>query len=213
MSEAGKNILPEFVFLVRSVENEDEKRTWVWYKERNFEKNIDLLEPVASAESMNWGDIVHLSTALWPRQFFPNNGSKAKTSSARIGTRGAGLVAAAVQCPSCKAVTSKVPIVGMTNASTSLAWVYRYFSCRYEKYLSTGTWFSRTGVPQMSISIHEKRANFTGLLLGCIEADFCNQIFFGKLSPRSTQCTMLHSSPVSFFQLLDFEVYSTFKPF
>ena len=26
----------------------------------------------------------------------------------------------------------------------------------------------------------------TGLVLGCIEADFCDQIFVGKLSPRST---------------------------
>ena len=36
------------------------------------------------------------------------------------------------------------------------------------------------------------RANFTGLVLGCIEAKICNKICVGKLSPRSTQCTPLH---------------------
>ena len=34
---------------------------------------------------------------------------------------------------------------------------------------------------------------------GCIEAKFCNKICVGKLSPRSTQCTPLHSSVISFF--------------
>ena len=43
------------------------------------------------------------------------------------------------------------------------------------------------------------RANLTGLVLGCIEAKFCNKICVGKLSPRSTQCTPLHSSVISFF--------------
>ena len=37
------------------------------------------------------------------------------------------------------------------------------------------------------------RANLTGLVLGCIEANFCKKICVGKLSPRSTQCTPLHS--------------------
>ena len=41
-------------------------------------------------------------------------------------------------------------------------------------------------------------ANFTWLVLGCIEADFCNQIFVWKLSPRYTWCTPLYSSPISF---------------
>ena len=45
-------------------------------------------------------------------------------------------------------------------------------------------------------SVHGERANFAGLVLGCIEADFCNQIFVGKLSPRSTQYPPLHRSPV-----------------
>ena len=31
--------------------------------------------------------------------------------------------------------------------------------------------------------------NFEGLVLGCIDADFCKQIIVGKLSPRSTQYT------------------------
>ena len=42
-------------------------------------------------------------------------------------------------------------------------------------------------------------ANFTGLVLGCIETKFCKKICVWKLSPRSTQCTPLHSSAISFF--------------
>ena len=41
--------------------------------------------------------------------------------------------------------------------------------------------------------------NFEGLVLGCIDADFCKLIRVGKLSPRSTQCTPLHRSLISFF--------------
>ena len=43
------------------------------------------------------------------------------------------------------------------------------------------------------------RANLTGFVLGCIEAKFCKKICVGKLSPRSTQCTPLHSSVISIF--------------
>ena len=42
-------------------------------------------------------------------------------------------------------------------------------------------------------------ANFTGLVLGCIETKFCKKICVGKLSTRSTQCTLLHSSAISIF--------------
>ena len=41
------------------------------------------------------------------------------------------------------------------------------------------------------------RANLTGLVLGCIEAKFCKKICVGKLSPRFTQCTPLHSSVIA----------------
>ena len=34
---------------------------------------------------------------------------------------------------------------------------------------------------------HGERANLTGLVIGCIVANFCNLIFVGKLSPRPTQ--------------------------
>ena len=43
------------------------------------------------------------------------------------------------------------------------------------------------------------RANFTGLVLGCIAAKFCKKICVWKLSPRSTQCSPLHSSVISIF--------------
>ena len=48
-------------------------------------------------------------------------------------------------------------------------------------------------------SVHGERANSTGLVLGCIDADFCKEICVGKLSPRSTQCTPLHRSLISKF--------------
>ena len=48
-------------------------------------------------------------------------------------------------------------------------------------------------------SVHGERANFAELVIGCIEADFCNQIFVGTLSPRSTKFTPLHRSPLSIF--------------
>ena len=50
-------------------------------------------------------------------------------------------------------------------------------------------------------SVRGERANFTRLVLGCIEAKFCKKILVGKLSPRSTQCTPLHRSLISIFSL------------
>merc|ERR1719161_2828280 len=54
--------------------------------------------------------------------------------------------------------------------------------------------------------------NFEGLVLGCIEADFCNQILVGKLSPRSTQCTPLHRSLISKISLKIAEFFAVFFP-
>ena len=54
----------------------------------------------------------------------------------------------------------------------------------------------RTG-SQMKNNAHGERANSTRLVLGCIEAEFWNQLFVGKLSPRSTQCTPFYSSQIS----------------
>ena len=36
-------------------------------------------------------------------------------------------------------------------------------------------------------SVHGERADFAGLVLGCIEANFCNPLFAGKFLPKSTQ--------------------------
>ena len=41
-------------------------------------------------------------------------------------------------------------------------------------------------------SVHGERANFAGLVLGCIEGKFRKKICGLKLSPRSAQCTHLH---------------------
>ena len=48
-------------------------------------------------------------------------------------------------------------------------------------------------------SVRGERANLKGLVLGCIEAKFCKKICVGKLSPRSAQCTPLHSSKITCF--------------
>ena len=48
-------------------------------------------------------------------------------------------------------------------------------------------------------SVRGEEANLAGLVLSCIEAKFRKKICVGKLSPRSTQCTPLHGSAISFF--------------
>ena len=42
--------------------------------------------------------------------------------------------------------------------------------------------------------------NFERLVLGCIEADFCNQILVGKLSPRSTRFAFLCTAQIAKFR-------------
>ena len=63
-------------------------------------------------------------------------------------------------------------------------------------------------------SVRGEQANLTGLVLGWIEAKCCKKtcvgICVGKLSPRSTQCTPLHSSKITFLfqkiaRILSFE--------
>ena len=48
-------------------------------------------------------------------------------------------------------------------------------------------------------SVRGERANFTRLVLGCIEAKFGRKysLELGSLSPRSTQCTLMHRSLLS----------------
>ena len=86
------------------------------------------------------------------------------------------------------------------------------FSCRSPTAESTtgtrttatsGTW--TTGSAPTSAAYEEPssllgRANFTGLVLGCIEAKYCKKICVWKLSPRSTQCTPLHWSKITFLK-------------
>ena len=49
--------------------------------------------------------------------------------------------------------------------------------------VSNGKQAARKGFPR---SVRGERANFKGLVNGCIEAKFCKKICVGKLSPRST---------------------------
>ena len=42
--------------------------------------------------------------------------------------------------------------------------------------------------PSLEERMTKRSANLTGLVLGCIEANFCKKICVWKLSPRSTQC-------------------------
>ena len=56
---------------------------------------------------------------------------------------------------------------------------------------------SRDEAVQPSTPTENGQTLYTGLFLRCIEADFCNLTFVGKLSPRSTQCTPLHNSAIA----------------
>ena len=51
----------------------------------------------------------------------------------------------------------------------------------------------------MNIELNQP-PNFERLVLGCIDADFCDQILVGKLSTRSTRCTYLCTAQISKFQ-------------
>ena len=61
-------------------------------------------------------------------------------------------------------------------------------------------------------SVHGERANFTGLVLGCIEADFWNRTFVGTNFRRdlnnALRSTALKSKHVSNQHLLTFFAYS-----
>ena len=48
--------------------------------------------------------------------------------------------------------------------------------------------------------VRAKSSNFTGLVLGCIEADFCNQILFFQHFSRSTRFAILRTAQISKFQ-------------
>ena len=70
----------------------------------------------------------------------------------------------------------------------------------HERFFTAGT--SRT-VPKCRARSSRyrqepSRTNFTGLVLGCIETKICKKVCVWKLSPRSTQCTPLHTSAISF---------------
>ena len=84
------------------------------------------------------------------------------------------------------------------------------------------SWYLRPGLaaegcagPRQSPS-KTRRANLTGLVLGCIEAKFCKKICVWTLSPRSTQCIPLHRfwnpyrSLISIFSLKIAEIFAAF---
>ena len=58
---------------------------------------------------------------------------------------------------------------------------------------------ARRGVPPAPQPAGRVLTNLTGLVLGCIEVKFCKKICVRKLSPRSTRCTPLHCSKITFF--------------
>ena len=47
--------------------------------------------------------------------------------------------------------------------------------------------------------VGEVPENFTRLVLLCIEANDCNQIFVGNVSPRYTRYALLHRSQITIF--------------
>ena len=52
--------------------------------------------------------------------------------------------------------------------------------------------------------------NFEGLDLGCIEADFRNQILVGKLLTRSIRLTFLCTAPLAKFQQIFVKLFANF---
>ena len=52
--------------------------------------------------------------------------------------------------------------------------------------------------------------NFEGLVLGCIEADFRNQILVGKLLTRSIRLLFLCTAPLAKFQLIFVKLFAKF---
>ena len=57
-----------------------------------------------------------------------------------------------------------------------------------------------------------KWANFIGLVLFCIDADFCKKIFVGKLLTRSTRFTCFCTAQTSIFQkIFDSQTFSHFS--
>ena len=57
--------------------------------------------------------------------------------------------------------------------------------------------------------LQAKSSNFRGLVLFCIEADFCNQILILQRFSRSTRFAILCTAPISTFQQ-KFENFFTF---
>ena len=55
-----------------------------------------------------------------------------------------------------------------------------------------------------------KWANFTGLVLFCIDANFCKEIFVGKLLTRSTRFTCFCTAQTSIFQKLFVKFFRIF---
>ena len=49
--------------------------------------------------------------------------------------------------------------------------------------------------------------NFEGLVLGCIEADFCNQVLVGKLLTRCIRLMFLCTAPLAKFQRIFVELF------
>ena len=78
--------------------------------------------------------------------------------------------------------------------------------------LYASQWISQYVHVQPGGSVRGERANFTGLVNGCVETKFCNKICVRKLSPRSTQCTPLHRSLISKFSLKIAEFFPLFFP-
>ena len=56
-----------------------------------------------------------------------------------------------------------------------------------------------------------KWANFTGLVLCCIDAKFCKKIFVGKLLTRSTRFTCFCTAQTSMFQKIFVKLFRIFR--
>ena len=85
------------------------------------------------------------------------------------------------------------------STSTALSLSFLCSTSRHQLARSeTSSTLSSTYVyPNSTLTLSYLLANFQGLVLGCIEADFRKQILVGKLLTRAIRFTILCTSPTS----------------
>ena len=95
---------------------------------------------------------------------------------------------------------SHTPSAGRRPAQVPSAPGCRFSQVSKWKYTKQARYQSTKGSQSIKLSGkfgYSGRANCTGLVLECIEIDFCNRMFVWKLSLRSKRCTPLYSPQIA----------------